>query len=288
MIEAGILFATLTLIGYGVSPVFSKQAVKFHDPQSISIFVHVVGTLIIFMFLGSSLDLSFFSSPILWLMLIAGVIGATNVFMLYQAIIRAPISIVTPLVSTNHIFLILISIYFFGETLTFWKWIGIAVTILGGYMVIADYRKLRHIKEKNVEWKGVLFSLVCSSLFVVYNTSSKVITNRIGGANTTVAMEFLVLFFMILIMVVFRYRFSIPRKIGLVYTSASALFFALGAGFFYVSIESAGLALTTGIVAGAPAISAVGGRLFLKEKLGLQKNLGVALVIIGILAVQLL
>lgn len=288
MTETGLLFATLTLIGYGISPVLSKQAVKFHDARSVSIVVHFLGTLIIILFLGRFLSLDSIDFLTFILILATSAVGAANVFVLYMAIIRAPISIVIPIVSTNSIFVLLVSVVYFNESLSFWKWIGIALTIAGAYLVVADYRKLRHIREKNLEWKGVLFAFLSSILFVVYNSTSKHITDLIGGINSTLIMEFFVLIFMLAIIAILRHPLKLPRGKGFFYTVGSGLFFALGAGFFYISIENAGLALTAGVVAGAPDISAIIGRLFLNEKLGMQKNIGAVMVILGILFVQLL
>lgn len=287
--DYGLLFATMTLIGYGLSPIFSKQAVAHHDIRSVSLYVHALGTALIFIILGANLDLGNLTLDLFIFIVLTTLIGAINVFVLYNAIVRAPISIVTPVVSINNIIVVILSIFLFNESLSMWRWIGVGLTLIGGYTIIAEYHKLKGNKLHKKERTGVMYALLSALLFIVFNIGSKYITDDIGGVNSTLILEFFVFFFMIVIALVFKYRFKIPKK-GPARTNStlSGLFFALGAGFFYVAIEGAGLAITIGLISGAPAVSAIVGRVFLKERLGLRKNIGVVLVLMGIIIVQLL
>lgn len=107
----------------------------------IAAFFSAIGQ-ILYKYAGNNLDntlMSFILNPFVYLGILCYGIGF--VFML-KALLDNEVTIVYPIMSTSFIFIVLISSVFFpNDIMTFKKWIGIIIIILGTYCVAKGGKK---------------------------------------------------------------------------------------------------------------------------------------------------
>ncbi len=199
----------------------------------------------------------------------------------YYAMKYLPITIVSPIRSSGPLWTLLGAVVIFGEKLTFWQWIGLAITLLFYYLFSLSGQKEGISFRKNRWIFFMTLSTLIGSVSSLYDKYLVSHYNRLAmQAWYHVYMVPLMLLLLLLIWYPtrhryekFQWRWSIPL-ISLCLTLGDFIY------FWALSYSDSLIAIVSTIRRGSVVVSFSIGAMLFKEKNVVQKGL----ILLGILA----
>ena len=268
---------------------------------------HTTEYLTIFTILSFILLLPFFSfvnfdqSGIAWmLMYVAGLLLTFSYVFLSKAYRHLNISDVAPLTNFNVLFVLLISIVFLKETVTWFQLVGIALILIGSYVLQVKkgsnniWKPFSMLKDKYV--KNILIALAVAA--VAHMLSKMLLTPAQTNLNIPpidpftfvfITRMFMAINFTVILVVFFDGFKGIKhgvKNVGLWILFAAALS-ATGAIMYYAAMSLTFLVLATSLSKIETLLTTVvGGEIFHDKNL-LQKTLACLIIIAGSILVIL-
>ncbi|MGC8824082.1 MAG: EamA family transporter [Bacteroidales bacterium] len=197
----------------------------------------------------------------------------------YYAMKYLPITIVSPIRSSGPLWTLLGAVIIFGEKLTFWQWIGLAITLIFYYLFSLSGQK-EGISFKKNRW------IIFMTLSTLIGSVSSLYDKYLVAHYNRLAMQawyhvYMVPLMLLLLMLIwyprhryekFQWRWSIPF-ISLCLTLGDFIY------FWALSYSDSLIAIVSTIRRGSVLVSFSVGAMLFKENNVLQK----ALILLGIL-----
>jgi len=282
------------MFGWGLADFFAKKTIdKIGDTVTLA-WGHIFGTLalliiVLFQYFGTDQSINIPNGINTWLLLILfGALQAVVYLLLYKGFGQGQVGILSPVFASFSGITALLSIVFFGETVTGPLLAGLAILFLGIILVSVDLSALRsrdfsfsHIPG----FKVVAISTLLAAFWTLFWDTF------LGGGDWL-----MYTFLMYTFMTVFILIFTRLRRIDLHFSDASVWKFLIFIGLFevgaYLAI-SLGYSLTphTSIIAllsGAFSLPVIIlARIFLKEKISRIQTIGSMVIVVGIIFLSL-
>ncbi len=201
----------------------------------------------------------------------------------YYAMKYLPITIVSPIRSSGPLWTLLGAILIFGESLTFWQWIGLTITLLFYYLFSLTGEKEGISFRKNRWIVLMIFSTIIGSISSLYDKYLVAHYNRL--AMQTWYHIYMVPLMLALLFIIwypqryrydrFKWRWSIPM-ISLCLTLGDFIY------FWSLSYSDSLIAIVSTIRRGSVIVSFGLGALIFKEKNIKQKAIILTGILIGL------
>ena len=281
-----MIFSLLTFALWGIADVFYKKGNsekddKYSDLKTGIIVGFVMGIYAIIYMIVKKVEINFLDIlkylPVSLCYISSMVIG-------YKGLKYLELSIVSPVENTSGVITSLLLILFFKEKYPIPVYIGIVLVFIGIMLIYSREKKeKRTIKNKNLL---AIFLPITYCLLDGLGTFLDALyldkLELISEDTALIAYEFTFLIFAILGII---YLKSKNEKISLLlkekYKGMAAVFETFGQ-FFYVFAMSSDSTLGATIVGSYCILSLILSRIFLKEKLKLEKYIAIGIAIIGL------
>ncbi len=223
------------------------------------------------------------------------VLAAALFYAFYQIFIsfayeRGDIAVVYPMAMLSPLFIPVLALVFLGEVIPLIVWVGICITIAGTLLVQLNLVTLSELKKiilLNKDYRAGRLALLAS---VMYAFGSVLDKARIGAFDILIYMNFL-LVFMAVMLIIYSVIFEKERLIPYFLKHYKSLLF--GGGLLFLSFLSFRTALQHVFVSIAVPVrlssivfAVLFGVFVLKEKLSLNKAIGIVIVIVGIIFIN--
>ncbi|OIO64343.1 hypothetical protein AUJ68_06285 [Candidatus Woesearchaeota archaeon CG1_02_57_44] len=292
-IPIGLVYALLSMAGYGSYLVFAKSATARHGSVVASTAIHGIGLLLIAAMASRYLYVP--SIALLGLIIATGLIGAAGVYLQFLAVQVGDIAIVSPLSNMGGFFILLLGVVFLGERYSGVVYAGAVVVLLGVLLALVrgpavqasdtgrgDGRVKHGRFGGRVITPGALPAVGFSLILALYGTLSKMVVDELGGIVSAFWLELAVLLWLLPFAV--RAMMQLERR-DVRPLFIAGLLFGIGSGFLYPAIGLIGLGLTGSIIQAAPIIGVTLAYVLLKERLAKWQWVGVLCTIAGMLAI---
>lgn len=288
-----VFLAILSALLLGVYDIFKKKSLVDNAVIPVLFFSSLTSALIclpivLYAYFGDvpSDSIFYFRSLTLQahvLIFIKSIIVGSSWTLAYFAMKHLPITIVSPIRSSGPLWTIIGALLIFGEVLTLWQWVGIAVTLFFYYLFTLSGKR-EGISFRSNKW--VLFmtiSTVIGSISSLYDKFLVHHYNRLAMQcwyHIYMVPLMLVLFFIIWYpkrkqYSPFQWRFTIPL-IGICLTVADFVY------FWSLSHPDAMVAIVSTLRRGSVVVSFTLGALLFHEKNVKRKGLILIGILIGI------
>ena len=246
------------------------------SPLQVTFTRMLIGTLVLFVFL-LAFDRKCFHlrKKDLWLFLFFAVFKILSDLFLFKAQVLIHLSLSSVLQLTSPYWVLLFSVFLFGERITFRKMFAVCMAFLGCILVTGILSE-----DVNFDMIGITFAILSGVSYATYTVGTKVIMNRGYSSNTT-------LFFVFLISTLMSIPFAdvadVPGKV----TDLKVVSDLLGMGIlmtlvpYYLQIYAIRYisAVTVNIIGLIEVAAAVlVGMVFYDETLGLMNIVGMVLI----------
>jgi transporter family protein len=273
------------MILYGILDFIPALMVKKQSPVKIAVWAFLISSIIY-----GVIGFCFFSLPTLsnsdvLLLIVGSFLSAFGLLFFYKGLESGKASVVVPIASSWSIIGVLAGLFLLSESLNIFQLIGIPLVMFGTILVsfkIKELSKLR-FSESTIGIKYALLTMLSwGFMFSIIGVVSKSL-GWLWPVFITSAGSTVILFFYSLMN---KIEMSFPRNITTQF-SFYAILNAAAFLLFSVGLNYGSIAIISPIVAAAPLIVLVLARMVLHEKLQINQAVGVAIVLIGIVAVAI-
>lgn len=282
----GILFGLLCMLGYGLADAICKV-----PSQRIG----AVRTVFYRGILLSGLLLlisAVFFKPVAFtlkdalIMLFIAVLGYFPLKFYLKAVKMGQVGIISPAAKSSVITTVVLSLVFFGETLSLSQAGAIIGIVLGIVLISVDVNDLRASSVFSMS-SGIPYALVSSVLWGITYFLLKMPVLVFGPILTSLFLEGGVTLSAGAHLALRKVPFAWPERKMLPYLLALALVTALGTLSFAFGISLAPVSIIAALGFASPLITIVYGRIAYKERLRMMQYLGALMIVGGVVGVSL-
>ncbi|MCC7569872.1 DMT family transporter [Candidatus Micrarchaeota archaeon] len=283
--DLGILFGIIAMFGYGLSNAMSQPPSKKLGAEKTIFFRNVFISAFLLILVLFFIRESIFSIEYIIIALGISLIGFIPLLTFLKALKVGKVGIISPISNSSVIFTIILSILFFGETLSIEQGISIGVILLGIVLVSLDFKDLKQSKLFQMS-SGVPYALITCLLWGVVFFLFKIPVNVLGPILTSFIIEFGIMLHGGLYILVSKIKFEVPDKKMLVHIGLIGFFGMLGTLFFNLGISTANVSIVAALTFANPLVASIYAKIFYKEELSSQQYLAILLIVLGVVALS--
>ena len=275
-------------LGYGVANALSKitgGAVGVDRGVILQTFFAAAFTILI-----GSWFVRFGEFDLYWIF-IAFIIGLAGYFPLLffiKAITRGKAGVIVPIIDLATVVALLCTYIFFGQSVSLLGLVFVAVILFGVILLTVNIRDFKNSSLLDLN-SGVLFAIIAATLWGASYFLWSLPTAHLGPVTTSIILELgTCTAALISLLIIKREKLfgTIPKNILLVGILIGFCGF-LGTFGVNLGITKIGAPLTFAILGARPAVSALVGYFYFKEKLSQKQFLALILIVVGVVGVSL-
>jgi drug/metabolite transporter (DMT)-like permease len=276
-----IIFAILSYFGWGSGDVLGVAATRKIGTFKSTFWIYVGGLLITSLYIPFALhDLAHLTIPILIINVFLGLFLAVCFLAFNEALRIGNSSLVGTIAGSFSGVVVILSLIFFGESLSFVQIISIIVILIG---VVFSSLNLKELKNKKVfENRGILLAILVMFGWGIGFTFIKIPIKQIGWFWPSYIIDLSGFIFLLLASIgKLKTLKAIPRN-GFLLSIFDGFLQNVG-GFSYSFALSMGAAAIVAPIAGAyPTLFVFLSRFVFKDRLTKQQGFGIVVTLVGI------
>lgn len=290
MIEDGILYGIIALIGFGLTGALAKTPIRRIGATKTMAYRNLLVSLFILIGLIYSIGAGIvtqdnFSPYYILLAFLISFIGYIGFWAFYKAMSKSDVGIVSPIANSSIIFTVLFSILFFGDTLTMEQTTAIGLIILGILLISIDFKNIRKSQLFSMK-SGLPYALISCFTWGLVFALFKIPVNVIGPILNALIVETVILVSSASKMKIRKETFALKDKKILKHIVPVAFFGAVGTLAYNIGITLADVSIVAAITFSNPLIATIYGRIVYKEKLKLVQYVAGLLIVTGIVLIS--
>ncbi len=277
MIPIGILLGILAMIAWGSADFIVAINIKKSSVLNLYFWSQLIGLFIVLgIFLGG-FSIPVLSGFIILISLICGLAYTVGYLSFYKGLEVGKVSIISPIGASWSMVTVLITAIFFKEKLTGFQGLAIGLIILGAVLSAFKISGLKKSNTKGIGW-GLLAMAAWGINFALFGF----LTKQLGWFVPMVLLKLFSMAYLLVYKAAMRPKIANPGKLW-----NAVLIIALLEVIAWVAVgiglKTEYTSIVAPVSASFPILTILLARVFLKEKLELNQNIGVASVIAGIL-----
>lgn len=195
----GFIFALITAIAWGTLPIAMKQLITDMSPPTIIFYRFLISSLLLWLILFVKKQLpekQKMKQPRLMFLIILGTLGLVGNFVLFACALRyLPPSVLQVIAQLSTVYLMIVSVWVFKETLRQSQILGICILMIG--LVLFFNTNLIEIFTKLTDYSlGVFLALLASLSWVFYGVTQKILLKQFKSQQILLIMYILCVVFL--------------------------------------------------------------------------------------------
>ncbi|SDZ29322.1 EamA family transporter [Thermoactinomyces sp. DSM 45892] len=281
-----ILLSIFCSLAFGLAGFMMKVSSAKEGSHTTLLFgLYVTGTLgfLGYLFVTGEWD----TSPIVWIAgLIIGFGSIAGNILFMKALDQGPASLTSPIINSNILFIVIMSVLFYNETLSLTESIGVSLLVLAIFIIPIDPNETLRIRNKT--W--YLYVFVAMVLFFL-RTGGLKITEELDRSNS------MILFISYLMGVIWfaidsfykRGNLGSARsiKVGWIWGLSSGIFSFAGMQAYTLALQDGPASIVSPIFATNSLVVALLSILVYKERLSPFQKLALVLLAVGLVIIRL-
>jgi len=280
-----LVFGLLAMLGYGLSNAMAKvPARKLGSRNAIFLRGIFVSLLLLIILLSFSRETSFSPTYIL-IGFIISVVAYLGFNTFYKALELGKVGIVSPIANSSVIFTIVLSIFFFNESLTWIQVFSIVLITIGIMLISINFKDLENSHLFEIS-SGIPFALVTCLLWGLVFFLYKIPIIILGPILTSFIIEFGMLISAGTDLKISKTYSNLPNKKETIHIFFVALFGAAGTLFFSLGVNMSDVSVVAALAFANPLISTIYGKFLYKENLSIPQYVAIFLMLTGIILIS--
>jgi len=282
-ISYGIFFGIIAMMSWGVSDFFVTKSTRGCDPFRAFLWSQIIALIILFAIFFIFLETPKFSFNIVGLILLSAFFTVIANLAFYKSLKVGKVSIVMPVASCWAVVTVLLSLIFLNQSLTQNRVVGVVLAIAGAVLVSFSWKDLKKLKNHA---DGVNYAVIAALAYGIDFVFIDLMANRIGWFFPILFTGLVTACFLSVYAGMSGKDISFPKKVwhfiilvGILDTVAYL--------FYSSSVTTVYGAVMAPIAASSPAVSILLAKIFFKEKIEMHQEIGIALVIIGLILLSI-
>jgi len=279
-IFSGIFFGTVAMVSWGASDFFVTKSVRGCDPLKALFWSQIFALGLMFLIFYNFFKLPDFSVAVIIMLLASGFFTVLANLSFYKSLRLGKVSIVMPVASCWAVVTVLLSLIFLEESLTILRAVGVILAVVGALLVSfkmkdasLDVKKY----DKSVKY-AIIAALAYGSDFVIID----LVANKIGWFLPIFFIGFITACYLLVYAGITRKDISLPKNV-LKFIFLVGILDTIAYLSYASSVTREYGAVVAPIAAASPAVSILLARIFFREKLEINQEIGMASVLLGLI-----
>lgn len=280
-ISFGIVFALISMTGYGLGNAISKTPAKALGSRKTLFYRNILISIVLLIILILNLKDTHFNSTYILIGILISLIGYIPIIAFFEAIKRGAVGVISPIGSSSLIVTIFLSLIFFKETLSLSQIFAILLILFGIILISVNFKDFKNSHIFSVA-SGVPFALIaCLGWGLVFFLMKFPVSN-LGPIFSAFILESGLIVFSGIHLKVRGEDFKIHKKYYK-YIFITALATMFGTLFYSYGINTTSVSLVAAISACSPLVGTIYGKIVYKEKLSFQQYCAGLIIVVGII-----
>lgn len=275
------------MVSWGVADLLAKKAIdqtNYKTSIVINQAVAFLPILIIFLFFSR---LPSFSPLLTAETILAGVTGVIGYIFFYRGFGKGNVSVVAPIASSWSVVTVLLAAFLFAERLTPFQVLGVGAVIIGVFFALTNFGELRKSFKMGGWSAGAGDAVVAMIAWGISYALLKPVTSAVGPVLALFLLKFIAVATLFSWIGVTKVKVSLPAKmIFLLLVVTGVLDFSAYLAFNF-SLNTQYVAVSSAIVATAPAVTIGLAYVFLKERIVNSQKLGILAILVGLVLISI-
>ena len=283
-----VMFGILIGLFFALQQFFSSKGLKLVDKYFFMLLQSVLVVFVLFVIALSS-DFIMPSVYIIGLIVLIGIIGFVALLFFYKGLEVGKLALISSIFNSYPLVTVLLSVYFYKETLSFWQILGIISIFIGIFLISFDYKELKKLNFKILD-KSLIFAFVTLIGWGLYLFLQKPVVDQVGSKWAIFYIELAVGIFTMLYFYnkLLHLKEKKVDKSAIKYILLSATFIILSGLTFTYAIMDNGVAIVSSLAGFlTPLFALIFAFIFLKEKIEPIQLVGICLSAVGVLLISL-
>ncbi len=279
-IFSGIFFGIAAMVSWGISDFFVAKSARGCDPLKAFFWSQLVALGLMFIVFYEFFELPDFSSEVIILLLASGFFTVVANLSFYKSLRQGQVSIVMPVASCWALVTVIFSLIFLGESLTVFNAVGVILAILGVVLVSFKWKDITLDVKKHTA--GVKYAAIAALAYGADFTVIDLAANKIGWFFLVFFVGLITAGYLLLYAGIGKKDISFPKNalrfifsVGILDTIAYLLYAS--------SVTREYGVIVAPIAAASPAVSILLARIFFKERLEINQEIGMILVLTSLI-----
>ena len=289
-----LIYALGSALFAGLTAILAKIGIKNIDSNVATtirtVIILIFAWLMVFV-VGSQTMISSISNKTLLFLILSGLATGASWICYFKALQIGDVNKVAPIDKSSTILTMLLAFIFLGESITFFKMVGLLAIGIGTYLMITK----KHVEHKEVEHKSVaqakwmiyaILSAVFASLTAILGKIGIVgVESNLGTAIRTIVV--LIMAWVVVFMTKKQKEFKYIDKRSLKFICLSGLTTGFSWLCYYKALQEGQASVVVPIDKLSILVTVVFSYICLKEKLTKKSLLGLVFIVTGTLALLL-
>ncbi|MDE1825526.1 MAG: DMT family transporter [Candidatus Micrarchaeota archaeon] len=281
----GIIFGIIAFIGYGVSDFMGPLTSRKMGAIQTNLMLRAITSLfMLVIFLVLLIQIPEISLSTFLLLLVTGVFSVIGPITYYKSAKLGNISINSAVANSWSIVTVILILIFLRVPLTLIEAISIAVIILGTLLLSIKLEDIRKMKFTNLS-EGTPYAFVAMLAWGIAYFLMILLIGKLGWFQAALLVSFLMVGYYIAVFGASKIKYVKPRPF-LLTLLINAIFLTLAVLAYNVGVLSNPI-IVPPIAAASPVITVLLAVTRLKEKLEINHIAGIAMVVIGLIALSI-
>ncbi len=285
LLALSLIFGTISMAFYGLSSFFVSILSKRDNPIKLTFWYFVISTIIL-----AVIALMFFKVPSISateaaLLAVASVLSVAGLFAFFKSLEKGKLAIVAPISGSWSIITVLVGVLFLKENLSLLQGLGVLATIIG--TTLTSF-KLKGILKTGFHSlvSGAEYAMAAMLIWGAFYSLIGVLSKGMGWLYPIMIVGIGSCIILFASSSANKTKINFPASLSMmlivwsVITVIALASYSVGTSHGYVSVVGP-------IAAASPFIAVILGVLLLKEKLASNQIIGIALILLGIIAIAL-
>jgi drug/metabolite transporter (DMT)-like permease len=281
---AGFLYAVVALIGWGIADFLAKNLVDRVGSFNALLFdqllsIAILAPLVYFTGWPTGIDWG-----IALLLLANAMLWIYPYIAFYKAYEKGLLSVVTPIAATWGAGGAILAVVFLGETLTLPQWASIAVIAMGIFLISTRWNDLKRLSYHKLA--GVNMAVLALIGWSGSAMLAKPLVDAVGPFYLLTLTKMISIPLLVIVLPLTRYKVKAPFGAWKLLAAVSVFNIVAFLAYNY-GMQASQVSIVGPVAAAFPIITVTLAWLVLKEKLDTSQKLGVALTVLGMIALAL-
>ena len=285
-LDIGILFAVTTMLSWGISDFFAKQAINKIGYKTPLFLNHTVALIPIIIFAFLFFKMPAFSVGLVSMIILAGVLGIVGYIFLYRGFQNGNVSIVAPVASSWSVLTTLFAFFLFNETLTSLQLLGIITVFVGIFLASTNLAELKQ-SIRLVKTNGILDGVIAMTAWGISYTLIRPVSEVTGPIVALLFFRAIAFMALLSWTGITKTKITLPTRLIFFLIAAAGILDFVGYAAFNVSMTQEFVSIAGPIAATCPAVTIILAYVFLKEKMVNNQKLGILAILTGLVLVTL-
>jgi transporter family protein len=282
----GVIYGLLAMIALGLSNALSKSPI-LKEGNRVTVFYRGVAASIV---LGLLLFIFRKSIIISWtyivMMALVGFVGYVALISLFHAFRVGKVGAVMPIANASVVITVLLALLFYNETLAALQFAGLGLIVLGVVLISIDFKDIRRssiFDAKTGIQTALLVCLLWGAMFFLF----KIPVLALGAILAGFLLEFSIFLYSGIHLLAAGRSLRLASARAVMPMLVIGILTGIATGLISLGTETAGISFIMGLVAAAPLVVALYGRIVYRERLTNIQWISALIIVAGIVMMSI-